>query len=108
MHSIECSEVNMRARIGKYSIELNARARWPFKHFKVHKGEASTHVVWGKLSLVIDDMKAEVYKVCSQCGSTEIGEVRFGDEGLTVCRSCCSVEQGYDYISLEEYERLNH
>lgn len=34
-------------------------------------------------------------KVCAQCGSDEISEQKGGDELITVCRYCHSVEGGY-------------
>ena len=91
-----------RFSIGRWDIEFSNRARCEWTHFRVHKGEASRHIVWGRLSLVVEDGTAPVVATCAQCGSLEIGEEHAGDEGWTVCRDCRSVEQGYKYISRRE------
>lgn len=44
------------------------------------------------------------FLVCAECGSISIGEVSYGDEGLTVCRSCGTVAGGYREVTEEEYE----
>lgn len=93
--------------IGKYDIELSNSALWPWTHFKIHKRESCVHVVWGRLSLIVDDWTREVYATCAVCGSSEIGEVQAGDEGLTVCQDCQSIEQGYKYLNKREYYANN-
>jgi hypothetical protein len=62
------------------------------------------HYVWGRLSLIIEDAVIEVYPICAQCDSPDIGEVHAGDEGWTVCQDCQSVEQGYRYISKRQWD----
>lgn len=42
--------------------------------------------------------------ICAQCGSPEIGEKSFGDEGLTACEDCQSIEGGYQWITTREAE----
>lgn len=37
-------------------------------------------------------------QVCAECESPDAREVSYGDEGLTVCPDCQSVEQGYKYV----------
>lgn len=91
-----------RYQIGKWDIDVSLRARWGWGHFKIHRQDAGRHLVWGRLSLVVADGTAEVIPTCAECGSDEIGEVSAGDEGLTVCRACRSVEQGYRYVSRRE------
>jgi len=95
----------MNLSLGKWDIRTN-RALWPWNHFKIHRTEAGRHIVWGRISLTVEDGTAEVVPVCAECGSIEIGEVSAGDEGLTVCRACRSVEQGYRYVSNREWEGL--
>ena len=90
-------------QVGKWDVQLGS-ALHAWSHFRVHRTEAGRHIVWGKLSLTIEDATAEVYPTCSQCGSFEIGEVRAGDEGWTVCQDCRSVEQGYVYVSKRQLE----
>lgn len=93
-------------QLGRYRIEVR-KARQPWAHFKIHRGENTRHLVWGRLSIHVEDVTAEVYRLCNVCGSAEIGEVSSGNEGLTVCQSCGSVEQGYKYVNLTEYERAS-
>ncbi len=93
--------------IGKYDIELSNTALWPWTHFKIHKRESSVHIVWGLLALLIDDWTLEVYPVCAECGSADIGNVSAGDESWTVCRDCQSIEQGYKYLNKREYYANN-
>lgn len=93
--------------IGKWDISINCRARCPWTHFKRHRLENGWHIVWGKLSIELQDWKAEVYAICAQCDSTDIGEVSHGDEGWTVCQDCQSVEQGYRYVNKREFEQAS-
>jgi hypothetical protein len=64
------------------------------------------HLVFGKLSIHIQDMELECHAICAECNSPEIGEVSFGDDGVTVCPDCQSIEQGYRYVSANELENL--
>lgn len=92
--------------IGRWDLQISNRARHPFTHFRIHRREHYRHLIWGKLSLIIEDGTLEVHPVCAQCDSPDIREHSYGDEGWTVCNSCRSVEQGYRYISKREYENL--
>lgn len=93
--------------IGKYDIDLNARAcRSWFKRPRCERipRDGYLHFVWGRFSLHIEDWTAETYALCAECVSDEIGEQHCGDEGWTVCRNCRSVEQGYKYVNKRVYE----
>ena len=91
----------------KWDIEIHLRARRTWFEFRVFKGDGTTHLVWGKLSIHAEDATDAHYAVCAECQSDEVGEVHFGDEGLTVCQSCQSVEAGYQYLTKREFERAN-
>lgn len=93
-------------RLGKYVIDANLRALQPWTHFKLHRRTGVQHLVWGKLSVHIEDGSLPHYAICAVCHSPDIGEVFSGDEGLTVCQDCGSIEQGYKYLNLFEYEGL--
>lgn len=99
----------MRFTIFQYHVEFHTRARrsWTegLQRYRLAYGNG-THWVWGRLSLSIEDVYAEVYPVCAECSSPDAREVSYGDEGWTVCPSCQSIEQGYRYVSALEYERL--
>lgn len=97
--------------LGKYDISVNLRAKRPWSHFKIHthsKDHYSKHLVWGKLSLQIEDAVSESadYSACKLCDSTEISFIPEGDEGLTICQDCGAVEQGYQYLSKRQWEAL--
>jgi len=99
----------MRFNILNYHVDLNTRARrsWHEGLLKFRGAYGNgIHWVWGRLSLSIEDLQAEVYPVCAECSSPDAREISYGDEGWTVCPSCQSVEQGYRYVSLREYESL--
>lgn len=84
------------------SIRLSALCAWT--HFKIHRRESYSHLVWGKLSITIENWTIECHALCAECDSPDVGEVSIGDEGFTVCQSCRSVEQGYRYVNLREFE----
>lgn len=88
-------------------VTLSNTSRRPWTHFKVHTTALGYHAVWGSLSAMIENWTLEVHPVCAQCSSADIGERRYGDEGVTYCQSCRSVEQGYKYVNLIEYEKAN-
>jgi hypothetical protein len=92
-----------------YHVEFHTRARRSWqegpKRFRLAYGNG-IHWVWGRVSLSVEDLTAAVYPVCAECDSPDAREVSYGDEGWTVCPDCQSVEQGYRYVSLLEYENL--
>lgn len=94
----------MNINIFKYVVRIKFYARKSWTHLKLHKTEHTRHFVWGKLSVYIEDSTYPAYPVCEMCNSSEIGEQGIGDEGLTVCNECGSIEQGYKYLSLKEIE----
>lgn len=88
--------------IGRWLITLSTtRKRNAFCRTKT---EIGWRFYWRHLSLEIEDWSAEVHPLCAPCGSVEVGEVSSGDESWTVCGSCRSVEQGYRYVNLKEFE----
>lgn len=90
-------------RIFNHVIELDARARWPFTHFRVHKHEMHTHIVWGKLSLIFGQPHLEPVRVCAECYE-QIEVLRAGDEGWDYCENCHLTEGDTLEITTEEYE----
>lgn len=52
-------------------------------------------------------MNEELILICALCSSSDISEQFSGDESWSVCGNCGAVEQGYDYVTDEEYEGLN-
>lgn len=96
----------MSITVFKHEISLHLGAKCKWSHIKLHKAEGTKHLVWGKLSLYIEDLTSAHYAVCAECNSSEIGEVSTGDESLTICDGCRSVEQGYKYLTKREYEAL--
>lgn len=92
--------------VGKWAVTFSTRARRPWSRIHSWRDRDTTcrMWVWGRFSLELEDWTAEVYPICACCGSADIGEVSYGDEGWTVCQSCQAVEQGYDYVNLIQYE----
>lgn len=91
-------------KLFNYVIEASLTSRHKWSHFKIHKRDMYSHLVWGKLSVIYGQPHLEEVAVCAVCGSGEIGEQGAGDEGWTVCQDCGAIEQGYNYITMEEYE----
>lgn len=89
-----------------YRIKVSFSSKRPWNYIKLHKAEGYYHFIWFKLSVLIEDTVSELYPICAQCDSPEIGEKGVGDESWTICDSCLSVEQGYKYVNLIDYERL--
>jgi hypothetical protein len=89
----------------KWDVCFGFTARHKWSHLKLHKNEIGFHLVWGKISFTVDNWTLEVHPICSQCGSSDIREHSYGDEGWTICSSCRSVEQGYEYVNLRKYEQ---
>jgi hypothetical protein len=94
----------MRITILNWDVSIGFRARCAWDSFKLYHGESTHHLVWGKFSIYIENWTLEVHRVCAECDSTDVGEIHHGDEGWTVCQSCQSVESGYRYVNLREYE----
>lgn len=92
-------------KIFNYIIDAKLNARHAWSHFKVHKYDMYRHLVWGRLSVIYGQPHLELVPICAHCGSEDIGEVGYGDEGWTVCQDCQTVEGGYKYITVEEYEK---
>lgn len=97
--------------LGRFDIELKFNARRDWREgvlvFKQRGHSGYRHIVWGCISLVIENWTAPDYAVCAQCNSPEIGEKFVGDEGWTVCADCGAVEQGYKHLTKREYEALS-
>jgi hypothetical protein len=88
-------------RLFNYIVELDAHARHPFTHFKVHRREYWTHVVWGKLSLVYGQPHLEPITVCADCYEPI---QRVGEDYLDYCEGCQQVEGDTLEITTEEWE----
>lgn len=96
----------MRFSIANYDVSVQLHARRPWTHFKIHNRAhiGVWHLVWGKLSIYVENATLPVYPTCGECGSTEIGEVSCGDEGWTVCPDCGTIEGEYIYLSSREID----
>lgn len=92
-------------KLFNYILEVSNGALRPWSYFKIHRHSLYKHLVWGRLSISFGQPHLEEIGLCAVCGSTEIGEQQAGDEGWTVCDDCGSVEQGYEYITVEEAEK---
>jgi hypothetical protein len=97
----------LRFTIGHYDFSIDFRAKREWNDFKVFKSEGTRHIVWGRLSILVENWFIEIHPVCAQCGSWEINETWARDEGWTICQSCRSIEGGYNYVNLREYEKLS-
>lgn len=89
---------------GKWDIRARFSALAPWREIRLYRErhEGSYHLVWGRLSVVVEDGELDIVPLCRQCDSPEVGEVFAGTEGLTVCRECSTVEGGYQYVSRRE------
>ena len=87
-----------------WDIRLSTARRSWFE-FKVYPSIDGYHIVWGKLSLMLTNWTLEVFPLCAECNSTDIGEVYSGDEGITRCDDCGAIEGGYRYVNLREYDK---
>lgn len=90
--------------IGSYRMEVSNRARRSVLSAVKHTTECGVHLVWWRFSVLIENVALEVWPICATCGSADIGEVSYCDEGVTVCQNCGGIEQGYAYVSLLDYE----
>ena len=94
----------MNFTFGRFDVSLNLRSRRRWNTVYYRRDSTELRLVWGRVSLHIEDWQAEVHPTCKQCGSADIAERSYGDEGWTVCDSCQSVEGGYVYVNKREYE----
>lgn len=92
-------------RIFDHELEIRLSSLHKWSHFRIHKYDMHRHIVWGKLSIIFGQPHLEEIEICAECSSPEIREVGAGDEGWTVCPDCGSVEQGYEYITIEQAEK---
>ena len=90
--------------LGKYIITLG-RSKCAWTHFRIHKHEANTLVVWGKYSLNIIDNTVECYAICGECGYNSLKNISFGDESLRICESCHTTEGDVRYVNYLDMER---
>jgi hypothetical protein len=78
-----------------FSVNKATISRW---------GEAYLFWVNGfKLQLRIEDVDSPIWAVCKVCYG-DASEVFYGDEGVTYCEDCESIEQGYAYLSRRELD----
>lgn len=100
-------------KLFNYTIEFGT-ARWPWSHFKIHKGRPTRHgevyyyhIVWGKLSLVLGHPHLIPITVCSEC-MEQIEVKSAGDECWDYCEGCQQVEGNTEEITTEEYEAYHN
>jgi hypothetical protein len=91
-------------RILDHEFSISLGAKWPWTHFKVHKYEYYTHVVWGKISFIYGQPHLVPVSVCGYCYE-EIGGLSVGDEGVSYCENCQQIEGPVETITTEEYEK---
>lgn len=91
----------------RWDCNVGLTALWHWGHFKIHRTDFSWHLVWGKLSVMIENWTLELHPLCAECDSADIGGVGCEDESWTVCRSCRSIEQGIRYVNLREYDKAS-
>lgn len=96
----------IRFTLLKWYIAIRFSSKRPLNYAKLTHNEFSHCLVWWRLSILIENWTIECHQVCAECGSSDIGEVSRGDESWTVCQDCRSVEQGYKYVNLREYENV--
>lgn len=94
----------MRFYFSHYLLESRLNARRPWTFAKRFPTETGWFFVWGKLSVEFCDLSAEVFMVCAECNSGEIGSQGCGDESWLVCSSCRTVEGNVRYVNIVEYE----
>jgi len=58
-----------------YIFKFSNKAKWNWKHFKLHKRGKIRHLVWGKFSILFGPIQ-----YCSEC------EIETGLE--TICQEC--------------------
>lgn len=90
--------------LGNYDVSFSSSVLRPLSSARFIRRESYVHVVWWKFSLCVTNWALEVHPVCAQCGAADVHECPAGDEGLTYCNSCGSVEGGYEYVNLRQYE----
>lgn len=91
-------------KIFNHVVELNSRARCKPTHFRVHKHDYWTHVVWWKFSLTYGQPHLVPVRVCAEC-MEQIQVVNSGDEYWDYCEGCHQVEGSTVEITMEEYEK---
>lgn len=90
-------------KIFNHIIELNFRAKLPITHFKVHKRDYYTHIVWGKMSLIYGQPHLEPIHVHKGCNGLVNG---LGEDSISYCEDCETIVEGdTEYITLEEFEK---
>jgi hypothetical protein len=94
-------------KLFNYVLEIRFHAKQSWSHFRIHKHDMHRHLVWGRISATYGQPHLEEVSLCAQCGSPEAREVSCGDEGWTICPDCGTVEGGYTYVTMEEYEELS-
>lgn len=91
--------------VGRWDVEFTTNARCTYRRLKKHVTATGSHWVWGRFSLMIEDGTEEVHLVCAECDQGILRTVSWGDEGLSVCPMCRSIEGATRYVSNRELER---
>lgn len=105
-----------KLELGPYRIEASYSPKtptwtgWPWTHLKLHRsrrGDAWTrHLVWGRVSILVDTPDLDFVSVCAECDCNETpSRVSSGDESWNVCQSCGSIEGRTREVTVREYER---
>jgi hypothetical protein len=99
-------------QFGRFDVSLTISKVWqrwlrlprrlrPSRH---EEGEEYGLVVSG-LTLTYEDASADTYRQCAECDSVgELAECGMGDEYLTRCSACESIEPSIRYINKREFD----
>lgn len=99
-------------RAFNYVLEISLGSRHKWNHFRLHRHRTGPHwsfghiywrhLVWGPISVIFGQPHLVPVIVCKACGE----EIRLvGEDYLSWCEGCQSVEGETEEITTEEYER---
>lgn len=93
-------------RLFNHTLEISLSSLRPWTHCKLHNRKALKykHLVWGKLSILWGQPHLAEMHVCAECYE-EIQLV--GNDYLSFCEGCQSIEGSTKYITVEEWEQYH-
>lgn len=92
----------MILHFGKWELRASFSSLHKWNHLKLHRYESYSHFVWGKLSVILDDLDYPIHEVCGECDSNEDSINRLGEDYLTHCSACGTIEGTTKYLSERE------
>lgn len=90
--------------IGRYDIDWTFKAKCSWLSPVVVREPGYFSFAWGCIYFEIEDWTDEKYALCAVCDSSEVNNLHWTADGLTFCRLCESVEQGYRYVNKRTWE----